>query len=148
MPIDISWYVPQRVISMRSYGDITIDDTIAANHQLITLFDSGIPLIHTLVDQTELKHFPISLNDLLDSLSVLAHPELGWTVVYGKPNKLADFIGGMIARMARVRYRKFNSKMAAINFLVDQDSSLRSALAVGQSTSYPLRRSGWQETSR
>ena len=142
MPIDISWYVPQRVISMRSYGDITIDDTVAANHQLIQLLDDGIPLVHTLVDQTELERFPISLTDLLESLTVMTHPELGWTVVYSKPNKLADFIGGMIARMAGIRYRKFNSKMAAISFLAEQDSSLRSALTVGHTASYPMHNVG------
>ena len=128
MPIDVNWYVPDRVIMMRSHGDLTIEEAKAANKKILEFLDLGKPLIHTLVDQLDMGNFPISLRDNKDALSAIKHPNVGWTVVYGNPNKIADFISGMIARMGRLRYRKFTSKEEAIAFLADQDPSVADAL--------------------
>ena len=127
MPMDISWYIPKKVISMRSYGDITLDDAIAANARVIELLDSSEEqFVHSIVDQSEMGEFPISMRKSAEIMTSMKHPRVGWTVVYNpNSNKIADFIGSMVAQIGRIRYRKVSTKEEALDFICERFPQLR-----------------------
>ena len=125
MPIDISWLVSDRVVYMRSYKDVTLDETRQANAQIITMLDNGTPLVHVIINQTELGNFPISVNEYRNVLTAMTHESLGWIVVYGPARPMADFIAVMVARLGRLKYRKLALRAEAIQFLVQKDASLK-----------------------
>ena len=129
MPIDLSWLIPNRVISMHAYVDVTLDETRQANKQLITMLNDGTPLVHVVINQNDLGNFPISVNEYRAVLTVMTHESLGWVIAYGPTNPLADFIAVMVARLGRIKFRKFVLKNEAFQFLVRKDPSLKPYLS-------------------
>ena len=130
MGYEISWYVPGRVVKAVFSGDINLQEAEAASELTAQFIQSGEPpLVHLLADTTKLERFPTNLNLLNRSASKhLWQPKLGWTIVIST-NSTTRFISGIITQVARVRFRMFPTYSDGLNFLADQDSSLREIIA-------------------
>lgn len=129
MGYDISWYVPGRVIKAVFSGDINLQEAEAASELTAQLIQSGEPpFVHLVADTTKLDRFPTNLNLLNRSASKhLWQPKLGWTIVIST-NSTTRFITGIITQVARVRFRMFPTFSDGLNFLADQDATLRDTI--------------------
>lgn len=125
MPVTITWYAPRRVVMVRPHGHITIDDNRLINSSLVEYLAAGDPPVHLLFDQTEVLSFPMDIHQLRDALTVMHHPAVGWVVIYSAPNRVADFVNSLLATIARVQYRKFANRRQALDFLMEQDATLK-----------------------
>ncbi|MBA3874826.1 MAG: hypothetical protein H0X30_37335 [Anaerolineae bacterium] len=130
MGCEISWYIPGRVVKAEFSGDINLQEAEAASELATQFIQSGEPpLVHLLADATKLERFPTNLNLLNRSASKhLWQPKLGWTIVIST-NSTTRFISGIITQVARVRFRMFPTYSEGLNFLADQDSTLRDIIA-------------------
>lgn len=129
MPMDITWLLPGYVILMRSYGHITQKESEAANEQIKLFFaQKEQPHIHTIVDQTDMLSFPIGLQAIRDSFSMINDPAAGWVLIFGSKNQVADFLTSIVVQMGQLKYRKVNSLEDGINFLKLVDPPLASLL--------------------
>ena len=124
MPFEVSWYIENRVIYTRGYGVITLDDLADAS-QLITqeYLSQGTPLIHEIVDLRDMEHIPSNLHKISNVLTYIKHPDYGWTI-FVNTNRVMNFIGPMLAKIARIRFRMFDDLDEGLAFLAEQDSSL------------------------
>jgi hypothetical protein len=87
------------------------------------------PMVHLIADTTRLERFPTNLNLLNRNASKhLWQPKLGWTLVIST-NSTTRFISGIITQVARVRFRMFPTLEDGLQFIADQDTSMRELLA-------------------
>jgi hypothetical protein len=118
-------------------GEITLQEAEAASELTAQLIqESDQPLVHLVADTTRLDRFPTNLNLLNRSASKhLWQPKLGWTIVIST-NSTTRFISGIITQVARVRFRMFPTYEDGLQFLADQDSTVRELIAhnLNQST--------------
>jgi hypothetical protein len=122
MPIEVSWLIPQRVVYERFSGEITLDD-IRQNSELVgPLMAEGIPLIHTIIDVTEVTSHP-GLNEIRNSTPMETYDNEGWRILVGG-NAIARFIGSVILQLMQRRFRAYPTMEEAIQFLAEIDDSL------------------------
>jgi hypothetical protein len=130
MGYEISWYVPGRVVLATFTGTISPEEAEAASAVAAEYIQQGDPpLVHLIADATGLDRFPTNLNLLNRSASKhLWQPKLGWTIVIST-NSTTRWISGIITQVARVRFRMFPSLEDGVQFLADQDPSVRENLS-------------------
>jgi hypothetical protein len=134
MGYEISWYIPEKVVLAAFTGTITSEEAQAASALTAQFIqDSEQPLVHLIADTTELDRFPTNLNLLNRSASKhLWQPKLGWTIVVST-NSTTRWISGVITQVARVRFRMFPTLDDGLQFLADQDGTLRDQLTANKS---------------
>lgn len=127
MPIEISWYLQDRIVLVTFIGNVTIDDIKAICVQYIELVDAapGQGLIHAFHDGKQLDTLPKSVQDTVTaSRSAFHHPRSGWTIGYNAYKPAVRFMGNMATRILGVRYRIVDTQADAIKFLKMVDPSL------------------------
>ncbi len=127
MPYHINWYQQDRVIFEKFYGDVVVEDVRNLNAQSSKMFIAGTPLIHVIVDLSEIQSFPKSMGVIKEAIRSRADPDrLGWVMIFGTKNPILKFFASVIAQVAgeRVRFRLVNSLDEAVAFLHDQDQTL------------------------
>jgi hypothetical protein len=129
MGYEISWYIPGRVVQAVFTGTISSEEAAAASAMTAQYIQDGdLPLVHLIADTTRLERFPTNLNLLNRSASKhLWQPKLGWTIVIST-NSTTRMISGIITQVARVRFRMFPTLSEGVQFLTDQDATLRDQL--------------------
>lgn len=130
MPITVTWYIPKRVISIELDGDIRDDEIYGLNQQLHHMLSVSEPLVHVLVDRTNIGQFPINIKEMRQTLTVMQFEGFGKIVIFGKTHPLGDFVSGMLARMAGLNFRTCATQQLAHEFLMSQDVSLESHFPV------------------
>ena len=129
MGYEISWYVPGRVILAVFSGTITSEEAEAASAMTAQFIKEGEPpKVHLIADTTRMDRFPTNLNLLNRRASKhLWQPKLGWTIVIST-NSTTRLISGIITQVARVRFRMFPTFNEGLQFLADQDETVRDQL--------------------
>ncbi|HLV34728.1 MAG TPA: hypothetical protein VKY59_06440 [Spirillospora sp.] len=122
MPIEVEWFVPRRVILQRFYGEITLEDIRQSDELIEPLMAEGIPLIHTIIDASEVESHP-SMKDIQNAATNTKYEGEGWRVLVGA-GAIARFIGSIILQLMGQRYRMYDTLEEAVAFLHDQDPSI------------------------
>lgn len=125
MVADIRWLVPQHVIHGKPTGKYTVEELTQASQEIVALLNaSDKPLVHLLIDESQLDGMPISLSALTEAFTFLSHDRLGWMIIYGTDERLKKFISSMVTNITRVRHRRFDTREEALEFLVSMDTTL------------------------
>ncbi len=127
MPIEMSWYVQDRVILLKFIGDITVEDMQEISANYIDMVDTaeGDWLIHALHDADQMESLPRAIKDTVNNArDAFKHPRSGWTVAYNIRKPVLKLFGNMATGMLRVRYRIFNTRAEALAFLQETDQTL------------------------
>ncbi|MEO8395989.1 MAG: hypothetical protein ABI700_23540 [Chloroflexota bacterium] len=126
MPVDIEWFLENRVVLVYFRGVISLEEiVVAANMTMEYVEKCEAPLLHTLHDASELKQLPHNLKAIRDATQDgFKQPKVGWIVAYDVHDKLIGFLGNMTMQLFRVRYRVVNTQLDAIDFLNAVDSTL------------------------
>lgn len=126
MPIEIGWYIEDRIILMKSSGHVTVDEIHAADeigYHLLETSAATQPLIHILLEESEMTHNP-GITPYTQTRST-KHPRLGWLVESGTlDNRLFVFLGNVTAQILRLRYKQVPTFDDSLVFLMRVDSTL------------------------
>ena len=125
MSYEIGWLVEEKVIELHVSGDIASEILFAASRDIIVLMDSSTaPLVHLIVNETDMGNFPKQIKNVMDAAEFINHPKMGWFLIYGNDSPFLNFLSPMVARVARLRHRRFQNGADAYNFLFSVDATL------------------------
>jgi hypothetical protein len=135
MPHQHQWLIPNHIIIGRNMGDLTIEDIEDSTQALVNMLNSSSrPLVHVLIDLTELESHPNKLKPLAESSkAIFNHPKLGWLLLYGNLNRFSKFLAQMFAQLSHIRFRIFTTDEEAIEFLKSVDVTLEEVPEIGAS---------------
>jgi hypothetical protein len=126
MSADVRWYLENRVIAVRLYGEVRAEEIEWIAQEMTRLIEhSNYTLVHALIDVQNITRVPQNVGVVSRASSTIAgNKRLGWAVHYGTDNFLLKFLSTMVSQIFKVRFRLVASKALAIQFLQDQDVSL------------------------
>lgn len=125
MPITHQWIIPKRVIYVRWYGDITVEETQEANRATARFLAEGIPLIHMLRDDSAVTSIPpVTLRQILDTLKAVRHPDFGWAVNIGYSNAFVGTFINLYSKFTRIHIHRCETVEDGLAFLKQADVSL------------------------
>jgi hypothetical protein len=120
----LKWFIPNRVVYVRLWGASSIEEASQLNAKMLEFIAAGTPLVHFIVDDTELKVVPNSLGEMQRAMRALKNPSMGWVLTVGEVNAVMRFFGQMAAQLFRFRFRRLRTMEEALRFLRDVDQTL------------------------
>src|SRR4051794_28115392 len=114
MPVDVKWYIENRLALFIVYGDFTVEDIRQLTASSRAMFDSGTAPIHAIVDVNQLKKFPLDIQEVRNSM-VARGPKVGWLTLVGT-NPLVRFLLSAVSQLGNYKIRAFNTRDEAITF--------------------------------
>lgn len=132
MPIQVTPFLDERIIYMRAYGVVTIDDVRAVKSITLQL-TQHLPNknIHFIGDIREIEEIPLNLR-LICRTNFMVAGLTGWTAVVGSSynplNKVAELTITALSRVMNFRLRIFDEVVDALDFLMDADDTLPDVL--------------------
>lgn len=117
MPVENRWYIEGRVVLTRLFGNVTVDELEAASKEGTALNDSGVAPVYGIVDMTGLEHFPSRLSDVTKLIQGGKSDKLSWIIVYGIPNRMANFLATVFAQLVRTNFKVVNTQDEALQLV-------------------------------
>jgi hypothetical protein len=125
MPIVHHWIIPQRVIYVRWYGEITVADAHEANQNTARFIEEGIAPVHMLRDDSGITKIPhVTPRQTLDALKAARDPRFGWAVNIGYSSALVRVLIDLYSKFTRIRIHRAETLEEALTFLKQADASL------------------------
>ncbi len=119
------WCVPKRVVYIRYGEEVTIEDFQGVAKAMTTYIEEGDPpLVHNIVDYTDVKQMPTSVFKGAKALSHLGNPKYGWAIIIDAGNPLVKMRTSIMAQGNNNRFRSFETLQEGIEFLQYVDSTL------------------------
>ena len=106
MPVDVSWFLEGRIIYVKYYEDVTIEDKQLGAEQEYEFLEAGsVPLVHVLLDITDQISSPTNIQAIQKALDkALKHPKKGWTLAYGKEEfRMENFVNSVVTQSSAVQ---------------------------------------------
>lgn len=124
MGFSAEWYIPDRILYARNWGETTVEDIrlqVETLNQMMT--DSTSSLIYVILDLTQvtkalnLKDFPKAFG------SYKTNPKYGWMLMVGQKDPLVRFASSVATTLFKAKQRTFANVTEALEFLkvVDPD---------------------------
>lgn len=123
MPYEIAWYTEQRVMSIRLYGSVTLDDMERMTQESIDYVTNGSGPVHAIVSQYDVESMPHNLPALLKSMKPRRQPNSGFTVVVTK-NPVTRFLGSALFQAVGLEMRTAATFEDALAILRNIDPTL------------------------
>lgn len=123
MPYEVRWYYPQRILLLRVYDTVTVEDIGLFGVKIREFANEAIPPMYTIIDALDVKQFPTNLNQLRQAATMERHPNVVWTILVSQ-NKLINFITSVFTQLSGVTFRAFDSMEAAVEFIALKEPSL------------------------
>lgn len=125
MPAQITWLIEGKVLHIRSWGRLTIEDFQMNKDIIMEMLNTATsPIVHTLLDETDVEAMPRNMVALRESTTWTNHPRFGWAISYGNDERFLNFVTSFISQVARIRYRRFATAAEAIAFLQSREKDL------------------------
>jgi hypothetical protein len=125
MPYTHQWHTEGRILVVRLWGEISVEDFQTASARTAELIAQGTSPVHILSDNSGVTRMPYSLRQLVDSAQSMRQPGMGWLIIIGPVNPALQFFGSMIAQILNVNFRAIASQEEALNFLIQRDPTLQ-----------------------
>ena len=123
MPTEIYWKIPQRVITVRYSGHMTVQDIRDSIERTRAHLEEGTPLVHIILDIGDVSGYP-NLTELRHGLDYENSRKQGWTMFVGAEG-IARFISSVLSQLASNRFRMFDKAEHALTFLIEMDETLQ-----------------------
>ncbi len=120
----IDWVINKRVLYSRVWGVQTQEHIEQSDEDMKQFLEEGTPLIHLIMDARELESMPKSLGNIQSTISAITDPAYGWVVAIETKNPVTKFMGLMVAKLFRLRFRRVATIEDAIQFLSEMDNTL------------------------
>lgn len=133
MPFKQAWYIEDRIVKVELYGDLTAEE-IAESFMMSGefLIEAGEHRIHFIHDWAQIKSHPTNLHDIHHLLNVNMSglfDNLGLVVIYGTETKLLRLIGELTFQRFQIRTHRTDDFDSTLEFLLQQDPSLKTAIS-------------------
>ncbi len=131
MSAEVKWYVEDRVLYLRIYGIVTLEDIQNLNVTATSLVAASKSIVHVMVDLSEIERFPTSLATIKEFVKPTSNQQaLGWVILFGTTNPLLRFLASVVTQLAgeNVRMRMLDQLSDALEFLCKQDETLADIL--------------------
>lgn len=123
MPYELNWGMENRVISLRMWDQITMDEIDTISPQLMEMLNTGTPPVHLVADYTAVSGMPFSLQHSQSAVDVQAHPHIGWVMTVTQ-NPRMRFITSILLQITSMWMRQFANVDEAHAFLRQVDQNL------------------------
>src|SRR5579871_3388456 len=124
MPYSIEWYVPNRLILEKAFGNLTIEELLRFNAEVTQIIaDEGVTPVHIIADLSKVERYPSSLREIMNTMRQSNPEKIGWMVVVTE-NPILRFLASTVFQMARLRLRIFPTMTQATAFLNEMDETL------------------------
>jgi hypothetical protein len=123
MAYDINWLVPQRVLHIRFFGDVSVREAQQSYEAARLSLDGRPELVHILVDHVDVGKFPTSWRDYgyLNPGDITLNG--GWVVVAGI-NAKQRFTLKLVATVMGLQVNTVGSVDEALMFLREYDPAV------------------------
>jgi hypothetical protein len=136
MPVQITWYIPERILLAIYSGDVSREDIQHQYQEGIKLCHSvDTPLVHMIVDTAGVKSFPKTISDYKGTFGEKAR-NAGWVVLVGD-NKIARLLCTVVTNLMKLRFAYVTTVEEAIFYISERDKSFTYEEAM--SKTYPIR---------
>ncbi len=85
------------------------------------MIESGTAPVYSLVDASQIDHFPLKLNELKSVTEEGSSDKLGWIIIYGIPNRLLSFLATTFVQVIGKNYKVVNTQDEALAFVAQQE---------------------------
>lgn len=136
MPVQLNWYIPERVLVAQYSGDVSREDIITQYQKGIEMCDSVVSsYVHMIVDLSDVKSFPKTISDYKGTFGDKAK-NAGWVVLVGD-NKVVRLLSSVVTNLMKVNFAYVQSIDEAIAFISQRDNSFSYEEAMDKT--YPVR---------
>jgi hypothetical protein len=106
MPHEISWYIENRVIGVRIYGEMDRDEPIDSSVLIDQFRMEGTPPIFLLLDFRDVTKFPTDVGYILPRMKErsMNQGEITWTI-FLTDSKLFGFFGALASKVMNMPMR-------------------------------------------
>ncbi|MBC7870739.1 MAG: hypothetical protein H7Y09_07850 [Chitinophagaceae bacterium] len=120
------WAVENRVVHQTCSGELTLEELSRANQDVVEAIHAGTPLVHVVIDLTEVTRFPTNLKEIAGVFKRdnATTERTGWLCVIGV-NVIIRFFASIISQLwNKARFRMFATVDEAYAFLAQSDLSI------------------------
>jgi hypothetical protein len=136
MPVQINWYIPERVLLATYSGDVSREDILKQYQDGIKLCDSvSSPCVHMIVDLADMTSFPKTISDYKGTFGEKAR-NAGWVVLVGD-NKIVRLLSSVVTNLMKLNFAYVRTLDEAIQFISQRDNSFSYEEAINKT--YPVR---------
>jgi hypothetical protein len=105
MPYEVSWYVENRVVLNRIWGEYDLEQMRAGNEVILAWMHPAAAPVHLLVDVREIGHFPRNFRPMLQEIERFRNEaNMGWGIML-TTNSLLHFFGVLASNVTRSSFR-------------------------------------------
>jgi hypothetical protein len=105
MPYKISWY-DKRTLLIELIGEISSDDFMAMTNESFALVEAASERIDAIVDQSQAKSLPLSINTLAKNIPRNKHGNQGMSILLiPKMNSIGRFAASTLLQILGLEYR-------------------------------------------
>jgi hypothetical protein len=116
------WFVDKRIVEIRLWGILTVDDIARVAQESQRMVREGTAPVHLISDLLAVEKFP----SLLEVRSVSGRetvPGTGWQVIV-VTNPVLRFFGSILMQLAGTNFHFVNTRQEAFAFLNGRDVTL------------------------
>lgn len=125
MGFSAEWYIPDKILYARNWGETTPEDIriqVSTLDQMIT--ESASSSIYVILDLTQVTK-ALSLKDFPKAFgSYKTNPKYGWMLMVGQKDPLVRFASNVATTLFKAKQRTFNNVTEALEFLKAVDPDL------------------------
>lgn len=126
MPYQITWYIPDHILIIRYFGDLTVEELRQSSQESAARLDARPPnaptRCHIITQATDLETMPPALAAFQNTLK-RPHPSVGWICLIGN-NSVQSMIASAITQLMGINFKVFESQAAALQFLIERAPTL------------------------
>lgn len=123
MPFQTRWIVEKRIALTQLSGSLSDEEARQMSETHSRFLQEGTPLVHLVIDASQLASIPINLKQNTAMGEYLRHPALGWTVLVGASN-IVNFMVSVIGQIFHMKYARRETLEEAVQFLTTQDETI------------------------
>lgn len=126
MPVyPAQWLVQNRVLYARARDQVTMEDLMSHNQQILQMIEQGVPPVHIVLQTENMLSPPATIREIKRVYTFAQHPSAGWLISINNGNTTLDFLNSMVTKFLRTPYRSSESLALAVSFLESVDATLR-----------------------
>ena len=114
MPVQNYWLVENRILMTELQGSITADDLMASSQIGTQMIESGVAPVYSLVDMSQIIHYPMRLSDFTTLFEQPSSKKLAWIIIFGIPNTVASFLSTTFAHIVAKNYKVTKTREEAL----------------------------------
>lgn len=126
MPMEFTWYIPDRILHIHVTGENHVVDLHHFGEKAQQYLQDGEAPIHILLDDADAAPPPVSLTILKDAINLRPSDaqSLGWVVGVGEGDMIVKVIFPMLTKVLGVKYTRVATLDDAVDFLLQRDPTL------------------------